>query len=336
MFHGLKMNKPSAAFLDEQMWKPSASLEYLKYRAWLLAKIREFFAERKVLEVETPLMCSTTIPDPAISSITTNFNLVSKSKKFYLQTSPEFAMKRLLAAGSGSIYQICKAFRNDELGRWHNPEFTLLEWYRVDFDLKQLMQEVDMLLQTIVNAPPLCYLTYTELFQKFFEIDPLQASISDLQKLAEQHQITVCWEASTTDYDTWLQLLLSHVIEPQLGHERPVAIYEFPASQAALSRLSADKKLAQRFEIYWRGIELANGFHELTDAGEQAARFQQDLSKRHALKLDDIPIDNHLLAALKSGLPDCSGVALGVDRLIMLAVQCEHLNQVLSFAIDRV
>lgn len=301
----------------------------LQLRAEILAKIRQFFAERNILEVETPLLCSTTATDPHIHSF-------AVAPHRYLQTSPEFCMKRLLAAGSGSIYQICKAFRHEESGRQHNPEFTLLEWYRVGFDHHQLMVEVDELLQSILQTASAEKITYEKLFEKYLAINPHSASIQELKHCAQKNQLVLS-DGNIIDRDAWLQLLMIHFIEPQLGFEKPLFIYDFPTTQAALAKIRhIEISVAERFEVYVNGIELANGYHELTDAKEQQARFLADQRRRQALGYAMIPIDKHLLNALENGLPDCAGVALGVDRLIMLAAKENSIHSTLSFSWDEV
>ena len=315
-------------------WQPSASINNLRERAQILKKIRGFFASRDVLEVETPLLCSTSVTAPHILSIPA-FLHSDKSKIHYLQTSPEYAMKRLLAAGSGSIYQITKAFRLDEKGLLHNPEFTMLEWYRLNFNHHDLMDEMDELLQLVLNTKAAERKSYAEIFSDYLNINPHSVSVAELKKIAEQNNIQVV--ASITDRDTWLQLLLSHYIEPQLGKDAPCFIYDFPASQAALARLQPDNPdVASRFEVYVKGIELANGFHELQNAGEQRKRFENDRIERKTLNQPDMPIDELFLSALTHGLPDCSGVALGLDRLAMLATGSSKIEDVLSFDFERI
>lgn len=311
-------------------WQPSASLDTLIARAKILRAIRDFFYDRKVLEVETPTLCHTSVTDPAIESIPARVN----GQTAYLQTSPEYAMKRLLAAGSGSIYQITKAYRQDESGRHHNPEFTMLEWYRVGFDHHQLMHEMDALLQHIAGCEPAERITYHDLFQNSLGIDPHHADIATLKQCVKDQGIDFHGELDSTD--AWLQLLLSHCIEPTLGQTRPVFIYDFPASQASLARIQpTEPPVAARFEVYWKGIELANGFYELQSASEQKARFETNLGARKAANQPLLPIDHALLAALEHGLPDCAGVALGIDRLIMLTLSCNRLADVMAFSFDR-
>ncbi len=334
----------------ESLWRPSANLENLRLRSRIIAEIRNFFAQRGVLEVETPLLCKTTTTDPhvasfkfeqpnntALQSSDLNSNRIHFSKKthpsnVYLQTSPEFAMKRLLASGSGCIYQICKAFRLEESGRYHHPEFSMLEWYRVGFDHHQLMDEIDAMMQTVANTEVAERISYREIFQNFLDINPHTSDAVELEDCARLNGIKGLENPNPNDTDFWLHLLLSHCIEPHLGRQRPVFIFDFPASQAALARIcSANSPIAERFELYWNGIELANGYHELTDVTEQQRRCYADNDKRHQLNLPKIPIDEQLMAALANGMPDCAGVALGLDRLVMLIAKERAIKEVISF-----
>jgi elongation factor P--(R)-beta-lysine ligase len=313
-------------------WQPSATLEHLTLRARILSQIREFFSARGVLEVDTPLMCHTSVTDTHIESIPAIFQGHSSTAQqtYYLQTSPEYAMKRLLAAGSGAIFQICKAFRQGEVGRLHNPEFTMLEWYRPDYDHHALMNEMDELLQLVLHVPAAERKSYAQIFQDYLQIDPHTASLDELSDCAQQQKLDV--QANITDRDTWLQLLLSECIEPHIGKERPIFIYDFPMSQAALARIQpGNPPTASRFEVYMHGIELANGFHELQNVAEQRARFENNCAERLKSNLPAIAIDEHFLAALEHGLPDCAGVALGLDRLVMIAAKCQSIADVLSF-----
>jgi lysyl-tRNA synthetase class 2 len=274
------------------------------------------------------------VPDPYIQSFSTEVSLPGNKKTFYMQTSPEFHMKRLLAAGMGSIYQINKAFRTDEQGRFHNPEFTMLEWYRVGFNHHQLMDEMDELLQLVLAVPQAIRLTYAEVFEEFCGLNPHIASIHELRDAAKQCDLKV--NDLGNDKDDWLFLLMSHIIEPQLGKSVPVFIYDFPASQAALAKIQTSHiPVAERFEVYFKGIELANGFHELTNAEEQKKRFLQDIEEREQKNLPVVPLDDYFIEALSSGLPNCAGVALGIDRLIMLACQCSSIDEVISFSWER-
>ncbi|MDN4502164.1 elongation factor P--(R)-beta-lysine ligase [Alteromonadaceae bacterium BrNp21-10] len=316
-------------------WQPSATVETLEIRAKLLANIRQFFAERKVLEVETPQLAQHSVTDPHLASFRTEYVGPGHAQglSLYLQTSPEFSMKRLLCAGSGCIYQICKAYRNEESGRYHNPEFSMLEWYRVGFDHQQLMQEVADLLQVILHCKLPTYLSYQQTFIQYLGIDPLSCSLDELKDVASQQGFRDIAQQENNP-DTLLQLLFSHCIEPQIGQEVPIFVFDFPATQAALARISpSDCRVAERFEVYFKGIELANGFHELADADEQQRRFQQDNQRRQQMGLPVITPDNYLLEALRSGLPDCAGVALGIDRLVMLASSNNNISNVQAFTI---
>lgn len=312
-------------------WRPSAPLKNLQLRAEILKQIRHFFAERCVLEVETPLLASASVTDPYIHSISTLY----QKRPYYLQTSPEYAMKRLLAAGSGAIYQICKAFRQDEIGHLHNPEFTILEWYRPQFDHHHLMNEVDELLQTVLKTKPADRQTYQMIFQTHLELNPHDVDLSKLEKCAKKQGIHL--QANINDRDTWLTILLTHCIEPHLGQDRPCFIYDFPVSFAALAKIQPNTPpVASRFEVYVKGVELANGFHELQNANEQRRRFEKNLLERKQAGLRKLAIDEYFLAALEHGLPDCAGVALGLDRLIMLAAHATCISDVMSFDFSRI
>ena len=313
-------------------WQPSASIETLRQRAALLDAVRGFFREREVLEVETPLLSRYAITDPHLHSAVTR--LVGLEQDFFLHTSPEFFMKRLLAAGSGDIWQACKVFRGAEQGRWHNPEFTLLEWYRLGFDHHELMQEVAVLLAKLlperVQAAPEV-LSYRDAFRHYADIDPFALDDAQLRGFAAQQGVT----ATDLERDDCLDLIASHVVYPQLGQGRVSFVTDFPASQAALARLNADGMTAARFEAFVDGVELANGFHELGDAVEQRARFDSENARRRERNLPAMPVDEALLAALASGLPDCAGVAMGLDRVVMLATDAASIDEVLSFSLDR-
>ncbi len=314
-------------------WQPSFSLDMLANRARILSEVRAFFAAREVLEVDTPLLSRATVTDLALEGIAVPY----QGETFYLQTSPEYAMKRLLAAGAPDIYQLGKVFRSDEAGRYHNPEFTMLEWYRHGFSLDNLMDEVDDLLALILKSAPSQRLTYQKAFIDYCQIDPHQASVEDLKKTAQQKGISVSESLESADKDTWLQLLFSHVIEPQLGFDSPVFVYEYPASQAALAmtQIKNGIAVASRVEVFVNGLELANGYHELLDPKEQEKRFIQDNLLRAEQGLPQKPVDPLLLAAIYHGLPACSGIALGFDRLMMLALGATHIQQVIPFSFDR-
>jgi len=317
-------------------WRPTASLDNLRRRAQLLDRVRSFFAERGVLEVETPLLGAATVSDLHLSSLSCSGSAVAPDRALYLQTSPEFAMKRLLAAHGEPIYQVCKAFRDGEAGRLHNPEFTILEWYRPGWDHHRLMQEVDELLATTLATPPGERITFREAFQRHLGLDPLAASTPEVVQCATDHGFGCGCGLDGDDRDGWLDLLLSHCVEPHLGRGRPSLVHDFPASQAALARIrDDDPPVAERFEAWVEGLELANGYHELTDAAEQRQRFEEDLRRRRSRGLPEVPLDTRLLDALEHGLGPCAGVALGFDRLVMLACGATNIADVIPFPIDR-
>lgn len=320
-------------------WRPAADLAVLRRRAELLGRVRGFFAERRVLEVETPLLSAATVTDPHLASLATRFTGpgAGAGRTLYLQTSPEHAMKRLLAAGSGPIYQLARAFRDGEAGRRHNPEFTLLEWYRPGWDHHRLMGEVGELLAVLVGAPAGERLTYRELFVRHCGIDPHTADTATLDGALTAAGVEAAG-LDPGDRDSRLDLLLAGAIEPRLPADRPVFVHDFPASQAALARLRREPGgvvVAERFEVFFGGFELANGFHELTDAAEQRRRFEADLERRRRLGLPAVPVDEHLLAALAAGMPEGAGVALGFDRLVMAATGSGTIGEVLAFPFDR-
>ena len=310
-------------------WKPSAPLQNLQRRADALAKIRRFFSERDVLEVETPSLASSTVPDVYIESIAAQVKDGNTSHQKFLQTSPEYFMKRLLASGSGSIYQIAKAFRQEEKGTRHNNEFTLLEWYRLSYSLDQLMTELEQLVKALLDCGSIPRFSYRQIFQQHLQIDPHEITLEELQQLANTEIDFSGSELSKSDY---LQLLLSNSIEPQLPPY--CIIYDYPREQAALSTLAADEHgavVAKRFELFGRGMELANGYFELSDAAEQRARFESDNATRREKGLQTHAADERLIAALENGLPSCSGVAVGVDRLLMLLLGADNISEVISF-----
>lgn len=310
-------------------WQPAASHEILKARAALLASIRNFFSSRNILEVETPLLCSRGVTDPALEPLIVSAGEALPHPR-YLQTSPEYAMKRLLAAGSGPIYQICKAFRDGEVGSRHNPEFSMLEWYQPGFDHHQLMAEVADLVCHCMGAQSVRYFSYRELFVNCLNIDPFTAPLSKLESLARS-EIDVGF--SSRERDVWLDLIMSHLIEPRLKEWDLCFVYDYPASQAALARivLQDGVEVGQRFELYLKGMELANGYCELTDHLEQRERFVADNLRRKTLGRPQRALDENLLAALEHGLDACSGVALGVDRLLMKACGISDIREVLAF-----
>ena len=321
-------------------WKPSGSLCNLRKRADAISQIRAYFAVKNVLEVETPTISPSTVTDvhlEALSTVHTNPLSVKKTHLF-MQTSPEYYMKRLLCAGFPSIYQISKCYRDDEVGRFHNPEFTLLEWYRLDFSMDELIEDVDNILRLVLDTPVCEKISYSELFNKHLGIDIKNDSDSQLVSVCEnmglENMIPEGFTdtLSVVDRDMLLQLLFCEKIERQIGLTRPIAVTHFPASQASLAKIDESAPwLSLRFEFYYQGIELANGFEELSNADEQRARFELDNEIRKNSKLDVKPIDMKFLNALENGLPSCSGVALGIDRLLMLAVDASHINEVVSF-----
>lgn len=318
-------------------WRPTASLSNLQQRARIIARIRAFFAERGILEVETPMLSAAAVTDPHLQSFSTRYTGPGHAggTTLYLHTSPEFPMKRLLSAGSGPIYQLCKVFREGEAGRRHNPEFTLLEWYRPGFDHHALMEEVAALAAPLLGLEgrPVEKMSYQEAFLQHAGIDPLAAAIDELKECASTHGIAGL--ESEFGRDVWLDLILTHAVEPELGRDGLCFIFDYPASQAALARLNPhNPQVAERFELYYRGVELANGFHELADAEEQRKRFTAELEARRAQCLEPVPVDERLLAALEEGFPPCAGVALGVDRLIMLALGADSLAEVIAFTVD--
>ncbi len=323
-------------------WRPGADLATLRLRAELLARIRAFFAARDVLEVETPLLSAAAITDPHLASFATVYSGPGPryGQTLYLHTSPEFPMKRLLAAGSGCIYQIARVFRDGEAGRRHNPEFTLLEWYRVGFDHHWLMTEVaelaTLLLRDRLSLADPEWLSYRQAFERHLNLNPHRATVAELAAGAERQGVPIPSGMPADDIDPWLDLLLTQRIEPHLGQGRLCFLYDYPASQAALARLRpGDPPVGERFELYLYGVELANGFHELGDAVEQRRRFEVENAARQAQGLPVMPVDEYLLAALDAGLPDCAGVALGFDRLVMLAAGKNSLAEVLAFPFER-
>lgn len=301
-------------------WPPSASRDALVARQQLYRHIREFFYQRSVLEVETPLLAQAPVADPNISPI--------QAGSRWLHTSPEYAMKRLLCAGYGDIYQICKVFREGEAGKRHNPEFSMLEWYRVSWSHRQLMQEVAELLQQLLaqrfSDLPSLHLTYAQALQQYAQLNVHTSNDS----IIAEHGRQLANAELDLDRDGWLDVIMSHQVEPALPRNTLVFIDEFPASQAALAQLTENAQgqlIAQRFEVFFNGMELANGYQELTDATQQLQRFEKELQGTQR------PQDVHLIAALEHGMPDCAGVALGLDRVLLHLLDSSSIAQVLSF-----
>lgn len=315
-------------------WQPSCSIELLQQRARMLQRIRVFFAEQNVLEVETPLLSSACGTDPNLAFFNTFYETPPNRQQLFLQTSPEFAMKRLLAAGSGSIFQICKAFRNGEAGRFHNPEFTMLEWYRVDFDLTQLMDEVenlfDELFEGTLNAPQ--RVSYQAIFEKFTGLNALNFSLDDYRAFAEKENLPDAITLCSDNHVLWLDFLFSFCVQPHLGKNGLCLVYGYPACQSSLARLNVENPLiTERVEVFLNGIELGNGYHELTDVAEQHRRFDAEIEIRKQQNLPAVAKDENLLAALEHGLPNCAGIALGLDRILMILAKKAAISEVLSF-----
>jgi len=321
-------------------WRPGSELEVIQMRARMLSRIRSFFGERGVLEVETPLLSSCFGTEPSIEPLCSEFTGpgYAAGRKLYLQSSPEFFMKRLLADGSGPIYQVCKAFRNAEAGRLHNPEFSILEWYRPDFDARRLMREVGELVAQLLGRPDLAieYIPYALLFNEKLGLDIFELQAQELATFARDRNL-IGAESLELDRDGWLNLLMSTLIESDLGSDGLCFVTDYPATQASLARLNeADPRTAARFELYYQGVELANGFEELADAEEQAERFEHENCVRRSNGQLPMPVDEALLGALEHGLPQCSGVALGLDRVLMCQLGLEDIDQVLTFSLARV
>jgi len=322
-------------------WQPTMTWQNAQKRANILQQTRQFFAERGVIEVETPALSQGTVTDVYLDAISCKYDFLADSPaghstELFLQTSPEFHMKRLLASGYGCIYSIAKAFRHEEAGSYHNPEFTMLEWYRIGFDQFDLMSEVSDLLKSIISCNEPLFTSYQDVFIKTVSIDPLVANFDQLVEVFIKHEKSADWLIEMNDVDLLLQHIFTEIIEPTIGTEQPQFIYDFPIAQASLAKRSTDDpRVAQRFECYYRGIELVNGFNELTDADEQHLRFEQDNAKRKEQGLAVKPIDKNFIAALNHGLPQCSGVALGIDRLVMLALDVQDISEVQTFSIER-
>jgi lysyl-tRNA synthetase class 2 len=310
-------------------WQPTASTAHLKARADLLHNIRTYFSSQQVMEVETPILSSAGNTDPEISSIRT------QSGKF-LRTSPEFALKRLLAAGSGDVYELGRVFRAGESGRCHNPEFTMLEWYRIGYSHHQLMDEVATLVRVCGQGKFDKWredrLSYRQLFLQHLSFDPFTADEQTLSACAKKNGI----DDIELNRKQWLDLLISLVIQPALPEKCLTFVYDYPADQAALSRIRpGSPSVAERFELYLGQTELANGYQELTNAVEQQQRFDAENAKRKVLGEEVYRVDQHLIAALENGLPECAGVALGVDRLLMAIEDVDSINEVTAFPASR-
>ncbi len=291
----------------------------LQERARLLATIRTFFRSKNILEVETPILSRAGVCDPHLQNLNTYVN----SRRFFLQTSPEFAMKRLLSAGSGDIYQIGKAFRNDEAGRLHNPEFTMIEWYRTGFDYRQLMDEVEELVSILLPVKDFERVTWREVYLRATGIDPMQVSTEELKTMVGE-------VAGQTSRQDLLDLIMAVKVLPALPGA--VFIHDYPVDQASMAKIRDG--IAERFELVIDGVELANGYTELTDPFEQEQRFRYENQQRRIMGKEEMPLDQHLLEAMQKGLPECAGVAMGFDRLVMLALGKQSLAEVMPFTAE--
>ncbi len=319
-------------------WRPSADLEALRLRARLYALVRGFFAGRGVLEVETPVLSEAGNTEPNIESFTTSFtgHRDAGSPQRWLRTSPEYPLKRLLAAGIGDCYELGRVFRNGEAGGRHNPEFTMLEWYRVGWDHLRLADETVELVQAALalagRRAEVVSTTYRALFLDGAGVDPFAAGDAQLREALGNVGI----DGEGLSRDDWLDLLMSHRIQPHFPADRITVVHDWPASQCALAKIRpGDPPVAERFELYLGRFELANGYHELTDAAEQEARFRRDLERRAARGALRPPVDARLLAALRAGMPDCAGVALGIERLLMALSGSDRIAPVLAFEFAR-
>lgn len=317
-------------------WEPDGDQSSRVERARLLRSIRDFFYQRQVLEVETPALSSAANSDPYIESFELISNCTGPAEKRYLHTSPEYPMKRLLAAGSGDIYQICKVWRAEPTSRQHNAEFTMLEYYRVGYDLKKLMSEVDDLLHSVV--PELIetslYTSYASLFLDNLSFNP---HTIEERELWSQVNAKVPGFTGELDRQSALDLLLTHCIENQFPEDRLTFVYDYPATQSALAKttVSADNPevtIAKRFEVYVGSIELGNGYEELIDATKNESVLKNELDTRNTMNLPSVSIDNRFLAATRAGLPECAGIAIGIDRVLMLLTGAIELKQVINFS----
>ena len=303
-------------------------------RAQMLAQIRQFFAERQVLEVQTPLMSQAGNTDVFVPSVSTNVTVQDKPQTHYLHTSPEFSMKRILASWKVAIYQICPVFRDNEVGSRHNSEFTMLEWYRPGFDLEALAAELSDLLTTVYGqSQNLTYYSYSKAFIDYVGIHPLTASLETIKAAAEKNALGGLDLGE--DRQGWLDVLFSHLVEPNLGYQSPTLITDYPPATAALAKVETDEQgneVAKRFELYINGIEIANAYDELADGAALQARFEADNEERARRGLPIMPIDERLVAACDH-LPACSGIALGIDRLLMVVTGAKSIDEVIGFGI---
>ncbi len=344
-------NLSTSPTFDKSPYAPTMSLAMARQRAQMLASIRQFFAQREVLEVQTSLLSQAGNTDTFLQSVSANVTYQDKPCRYYLHTSPEFAMKRLLASWQVAMYQICPVFRDNEIGSRHNIEFTMLEWYQPHYNLSDMADELAKLLEALYGYPVIMnHYRYVDAFMDFVGIHPLTASIDALQAVAEDKGLTVFntggilnEQQSNEKIDNensrqdWLDLLFSHSVEPNLGFDLPTLITEYPPATAALAKTATDKDgnlVAKRFELYIDGIEIANAYDELADGSALRERFEQDNTLRQQHDLPVMPIDEHLLAACDD-LPPCSGIAVGIDRLLMVITGTESLQEVIAFSSGR-
>ncbi|MEC9444600.1 MAG: EF-P lysine aminoacylase EpmA [Pseudomonadota bacterium] len=333
------MSKSSSTSSHQPNYAPTITLAMAQQRAKFIGDIRQFFASRQVLEVQTPLLSQAGNTDTFLQSVAAHVTYQDRPRTYYLHTSPEFAMKRLLASWQVPIYQICPVFRDNEIGVRHNIEFTMLEWYQPNYSLDDMAGELNELLTALYGHPMvMSHYRYVDAFMDFVGIHPLTASLSALQAVAEDRGL-IGFDFNDADdseanrRQNWLDLLFSHAVEPNLGHDLPTLIIEYPPATAALAKTALDKegnKIAKRFELYINGIEIANAYDELADGPALRARFEQDNQLRHRHGLPKMPIDEHLVAASDDLIP-CSGIAVGVDRLLMVITGAKTLEEVIAF-----
>lgn len=329
------MSQSSNSLSSSCNYAPTMTLSMARKRAKLLHDIRQFFAERQVLEVQTPLLSQAGNTDTFLQSVSANVTYQDQACTYYLHTSPEFAMKRILASWQVAIYQICPVFRDNEVGTRHNIEFTMLEWYQPHYSLADLANELGALLEVLYGYPVILnHYRYVDAFMDFVGIHPLTASIDALQAVAEDKGLMgFDFTLAEDSRQSWLDLLFSHAVEPNLGHDLPTLIIDYPPATAALAKTALDKDgnlVAKRFELYINGIEIANAYDELADGQALRQRFEQDNVLRRQHHLPVMPIDEHLLAACND-LPPCSGIAVGIDRLLMVLTATKNLQEVIPF-----
>lgn len=333
------LNSPTENQLTETSWQPTATPDSLLRRSEIVWQLRQFFYHRGFAEVHTPIISHDTVVDLNIEPVRISGRSLdchgAGNDDLFLQTSPEFAMKRLLAAGMRSIYSIGPVFRAAERGTNHNPEFTMVEWYRIGDDMAAGVAFVDELVRAVLGGPPAEIITYQHACKTFANFDPLVTTVEELSRVATSRELGV--EADwSDDCDTWLDLIFSEVVQPKLGFSMPTIVTNYPASQSALARLAeSDRRTAERFELFVRGVELANGYHELLDPTELMSRNEQTEAKRRELGRPSLPVNSRLIQAMQSGIPACSGCALGLDRLIMVATNARAIDEVIAFPIER-